>query len=70
MSDALDLFTRIGAGVTADSASKDADRVLVSRELLEKVLAQMSFNLVHRSQLTEEIRRELASAVQQGRSAS
>ncbi len=70
MSDALDLFTRIGAGVTADSASKDADRVLVSRELLEKVLAQMSFNLAHRSQMTEEIRRELASAVQQGRSAS
>lgn len=70
MSDALDLFTRIGAGTTADSASKDTDRVLVSRELLEKVLAQMSFNLVHRSQMTEEIRRELASAVQQGRSAS
>lgn len=67
MTSALELFNRMGSEVKY-TPSKVANelQVLVPRELLERVLAQMVFNVKTPSATTAEIAAALSAALRQG----
>lgn len=67
MTSALELFSRMGSEIKrAPSKATSEPQVLVSRELLERVIAQMTYNVRTRSPITAEIAAALTAALQQG----